>query len=167
MPFNRADYYMRIPASTETVKLPTRCAPGTGILYKAIVSQAPLAAGVPADFTEELPLLDCVADMQVQYFRDTDGNGTVDDDGGNISTLTAAQIRDQVKEVRVYILAHEGQRDPNYTFTNFTCANFSGKCILVGTNSVDGHEFDVSTITNYLNYRWKVYTISVQPIDLR
>ncbi len=162
MPFNRADYYIRTPGT-----MPLRCAQGTRILYKGVVSQNPLAAGVPPDFFDELPLLDCVADMQVQYFRDTDGNGTVDDFGGDISALTAAQIRDQVKEVRVSILAHEGQRDPGYTFTGFTgtCAT----CIRVGTNSVDGRDFDLSNITdpNRLNYRWKVYTMPVQPVNLR
>ena len=160
MPFNRADYYMRIPAT-----MPLRCAPGTGILYKAVVSQALLGGGAnPTDTTDELPLLDCVADMQVQYFRDTNADGTVDNDGGDIADLTAAQVRDQVKEVRVSILAHEGQRDPNFTFSNFTCGV---NCITVGTNSVDGRNFDLSTITNYLNYRWKIYTISIQPVDLR
>jgi prepilin-type N-terminal cleavage/methylation domain-containing protein len=164
MPFNRADYYMRIPTATP---MPTRCATGTGMLYKATVSQAPLPG--TADATAELPLLDCVADMQVQYFRDTDGDGTVDNTGGDISALTAAQIRDQVKEVRVSILAHEGQREPNFTFTGFTGVATCATCIRVGTNAVDGRDFDLLTITDSsrLNYRWKVYTIAVQPVNLR
>jgi len=35
MPFNRADYYVRRPSVSE---MPTRCAPGTGVLYKATVN---------------------------------------------------------------------------------------------------------------------------------
>ncbi len=73
-----------------------------------------------------LPLLDCVADMQVIYRIDSNNDGTIDVATDNLATLTdtnsngiidAQQIRDQVKEVRVYILAHEGQRDVNYDAT--------------------------------------------------
>jgi prepilin-type N-terminal cleavage/methylation domain-containing protein len=161
MPFNRADYYVRTPTAANS--MPTRCATGTGILYKGIVSQNPLPG--TTDTTSELPLLDCVADMQVYYRLDTNDDGVIDSEPNSIATLTAQQIRDQVREVRVYILAHEGQRDRSYTFNNFTGA--CATCIRVGQSAILGRDFNLATITDYLNYRWKVYTIVVQPKNLR
>ncbi len=41
-PFNRADYYIRRPATN----MPSRCSPDSGILYKAVLSQT----SVPSDW---------------------------------------------------------------------------------------------------------------------
>lgn len=156
MPFNRADYYIRSVSGTT---IPPRCAPGTGILMKSVINQADGNRG------PGMPLLDCVADMQVIYRIDTDNNGDIDNETDVLddltgTALTAQQIREQVKEVRVYILAHEGQRDVNYTYPSST--------ITVGEFAL-GRTFDfaASGITNWQNYRWKVYTIVVKPNNLR
>jgi prepilin-type N-terminal cleavage/methylation domain-containing protein len=148
MPFNRADYYIRRP----TTNMPQRCAPNTGILYKATVNQSD-------GMLHELPLLDCVADMQVVFRLDTDGDGTIDTESNNIFFFTAQQIRQQVKEARVYILTHEGQRDVNYTYPNST--------VTVGEFGL-GHTFNLATVigTNWQNYRWKVYNIVVKLMNL-
>ena len=66
------------------------------------------------------PLIDCVADMQVIYRLDTNNDGTIDSTVNDISGLTAQQIRDRVKEVRVYILSHEGQSDRSFRYRNST-----------------------------------------------
>jgi prepilin-type N-terminal cleavage/methylation domain-containing protein len=154
-PFNRADYFVQTPAA-----MPRRCAAGTGILYKAIMSHD--AAGT---FTL-LPLLDCVADMQVGYALDNNEDGSfVDGEGGDaygddITVLTAQQIRTRVKEVRVYILAHEGQRDTNYTYPNAT--------ITVGESGLGRiFTFAASGIADWQNYRWKLYTLVAKPNNLR
>jgi prepilin-type N-terminal cleavage/methylation domain-containing protein len=145
-PFNRADYYI------STSNVPQRCAPNTGVLEKATM-----------DYNggfNQWPLLDCVADMQVIYRIDTNNDGTIDNTTDDISALTAQQIRDQVKEVRVYILAHEGQYDRNYTYPNST--------ITVGEFGL-GSNFNLATTigTNWQNYRWKIYTLVVKPNNLR
>ena len=57
MPFNRSDYYMARPDPGP----PQGCAPGTGILYKSTVSHTDGSTANP------LPLLYCVADMQVVF----------------------------------------------------------------------------------------------------
>lgn len=153
MPFNRADYYIRSLAVNE---LP-RCAAGTGVFVKATVNHG--------GGTNILPLLDCVADMQVIYRLDTNADGTIDITTDDIITvpLTHQQIREQVKEVRVYILAHEGQRDSNFTFNNVTCG---AACITVGEFGL-GQNFALTAITDWQNYRWKIYTIVVKPENLR
>lgn len=170
MPFNRADYFI------STSNPPSHCASGTGILEKVVVNQN------GGGLTNFLPLLDCVASIQVIYQLDMDDNGTIGTqskgDGSTVATsegattatvqatlASAALLRTRLKEVRVYVLAHEGQLDMNYTFTNFT----SGTTIDVGEygNGVSlgqsgtflGRSVAMSGITNYLHYRWKIYTI--------
>lgn len=153
MPFNRADYYIT------TANVPARCAKGTGVLSKNVISHAD---GSRAD---NLPLLDCVADMQVIFRLDTDNNGEIDNATDDISNLSAQQIREQVKEVRVYILAHEGQRDVNYTYPNATVQIPAAPDPGAGLGST--FNFAARGITNWQNYRWKVYTLVVKPNNLR
>jgi hypothetical protein len=167
MPFNRADYYVRIPANTETVKIPNRCAPNTGILFKTLVSQADgtLAAN-------ELPLLDCVADMQVVYSLYSPLNGVVTDTDTLIDTttllpLTAADIRTQLKSIQVYVLTHEMGKDTSFVYPNqYIAVGPSAD----GINTGSGRKFDLSTLTpglsDWQNYRWKVYRMLVNPTNI-
>jgi prepilin-type N-terminal cleavage/methylation domain-containing protein len=156
MPFNRADYFIL------NANVPQRCAPHTGVLEKATVDHA------DGGFTY-LPLLDCVADMQVIYALDNDEDGDFEDGVGgdvyneDITTvpLTAQQIRKRVKQVRVYILSHEGQRDATYTYPSSTI-DLGGDVSLGGT-------FNLATKIGdpeYKYYRWKLYTIVVTPHNL-
>lgn len=144
-PWNRADYYV----DNTSLTVPQRCAPNTGVLVKRVVSQA------DGTLTPPLPLLDCVADMEVIYGLDADADPSTalawDDD---ISGLTADAIRTQLKEIRAYILVQEGQRDDSYRTPS--------DIISVGS-PVLWRDFDVS---GYRNYRWKVYTIVVKPRNL-
>jgi len=174
MPFNRADYYVMRPA----VDMPSRCAPNTGILYKAILDHI-------TGRNIEYPLFDCVADMQVVFGLDTNSNNIIGSytDGDTVvswpigspdenATLTqvsavlndASKLREQLKEVRLYILAHEGQYDRDYAYAG-------GNPILVGEAALAnvGKNFDLTTIdpNSYHNYRWKVYTLVVKPQNLR
>ncbi len=155
MPFNRADYYILDRTGSTTV--PDRCAPKAGILFKGIISQANGERALP------LPLLDCVADMQVAFRLDRDGNGEIDSVTGVLTDstsgqkLTAEEIRNQVKEVRVYILAHEGQKDKNYIHPVAT--------IRVGDAGIGaGRDFGLGAD---VNYRWKLYTLIVKPKNLK
>ena len=147
MPFNRADYYIQRLAS-----IPQACAPNTGILYKASINQGDGARNPE-------PLIDCVADMQVIYRLDTNNDGAIDSTVNDISGLTAQQIRDRVKEVRVYILSHEGQSDMSFRYRNST--------ITVGEFGV-GRTFNLSSTigSGWENYRWKVSTLVVKPRNL-
>lgn len=143
-PFNRAEYYV------DNTATPQRCAPNTGVLVKAVVAHD--ASGTTPTL---LPLLDCVADMQVVYGLDNNADGAVDAWSSDISVgMTAADIRTQLAEVRVHVLAQEGQRDDSYTTPSDT--------IFVGSQGV-GRNFDVS---GYRNYRWKQYSIVVKPKNL-
>jgi prepilin-type N-terminal cleavage/methylation domain-containing protein len=187
MPFNRADYYVKVPTSGT---MPSRCAPNTGVLYKGVMNQA----GAYAGSHTELPLIDCVVGVKVDYWLDIDGDGFVDwsqpntpfsandtvqdgmDPANDINILTADQIRNMLKEVRVYIVAQEGQKDLNYDFSQGGAVtevkvpeyykdkngnNQSRDLTIVDLYRVFGDSYD------YKYYRWKLYTIAVQPNDLR
>jgi prepilin-type N-terminal cleavage/methylation domain-containing protein len=168
MPFNRTDYFISRPSD-----IPARCAPNTGVFYKATVNQAD-------GKLLKLPLLDCVAYMYVDYWLDTDADGAINWpplDGNDISGLTAGQIRDQLKEVRVYIVAQEGQRDVTYDFSNGGSRKDFSVTEALGPSSRAVHVpggpsgfADLSTLIGdpeYKYYRWKLYTLVVQPNNLR
>jgi prepilin-type N-terminal cleavage/methylation domain-containing protein len=164
MPFNRADYFVRRFDGSGNNITPQRCAPNTGVLEKATVKQS--GGGLTY-----LPLLDCAAEMQVDFWLDTDADGNINwPPSDDISGLTAQQIREQVKEVRVYIVAHEGQRDVNYDFSmNNTREALSALETLSG-NSRTITFVNLKTLLGdpeYKHYRWKLYTIVVKPNNLR
>ncbi|HAM51285.1 MAG TPA: hypothetical protein DCP92_11585 [Nitrospiraceae bacterium] len=182
MPFNRADYFVGIPAT-----LPSRCASGTGVLYKAILGQNTMAFS-PSYTT---PLLDCVADMRVIFGLDTNGDGIIDTysnaDGRHVddatpitgqglqrtasyvqSILTSqsnlSQYRSSVVEVRIYILAHEGQQDQGFDFRLSGPGNPVNMGSLWTGETNIARPFDLTTLgdLNWMHYRWKVYTIVVK-----
>lgn len=136
MPYNRAEYFI------DNTSVPKTCAPNTGVLVKALVSHASGALTTP------LPLLDCVADFQVRYGLDSSGDGAIDNTAEDVTTLDARTIRNQVKEVRVFVLAHEGQRDRAYSHPT-------------GSITVAGHANTVDR-----QFRWRVYEMVVKPINL-
>lgn len=143
-PFNRAEYYI------DNTAVPRRCAPNTGVLVKAVLAHD-ASGSTPA----LLPLVDCAADMQVVYGLDTNADGVVEawsPDAPN--GMTSAVLRAQLAEIRVHILAQEGERDDSYTTPS--------SAIFVGSQGV-GRNFDVS---GYANYRWRQYSIVVKPRNL-
>jgi prepilin-type N-terminal cleavage/methylation domain-containing protein len=162
MPFNRADYYVRIPLSTEENRLPQRCAPNTGILYKALVDHANGSVSSPGS---ELPLLDCVADLQVVYILDSSSNGQITETE-SLAGLTMSDIRDQLKSIQVYVLSHEGGKDSLYTYPNETIA--VGPTVDGITAGSNGRTFNLKeTIkTGWERYRWKIYRFTVNPLNL-
>ncbi len=136
MPYNRAEYYI------DTTRVPQTCAPNTGVLAKALVSH------VDGTLLAPLPLFDCVADFQVRYGLDNTNDGAIDTTSDDLTLLDARGIRTQLKEVRLFILAHEGQRDRNYTHP-------------AGAITVAGHVNNVDR-----QFRWRVYEMVVKPINL-
>ncbi|MHB8880588.1 MAG: PilW family protein [Thermodesulfovibrionales bacterium] len=165
MPFNRADYYIRTPAA-----MPQRCAPNTGMLYKASVNHSDGAL-------TEMPIMDCVVDMQVVFSLDTNADNTADLFGLIPGGYTARQVREQVKEVRVYIVTHDGQIDAGYTYTNprsiagsfdFDPLSVANQIDILDRNSVTGATTVVKRLTvPNRNYRWKAYNLILTPYNLR
>ncbi len=143
MPFNRVDYYVNIPGS-----LPGRCFPGSVILYRGTINQRGGAHN-------SQPLIDCVMDFQVAFGLDTNRDGGVDAWTPNL-TLTAEQTRDRVRELRIFVLYHEGAKDDRF--------RFSGTLTLG-----DAQAGNLSTYTpagDATRYRWKVAKLVVKPMNL-
>jgi hypothetical protein len=173
MPFNRADYYVRVPSGAA---FPSRCAAGTGILYKGQMSNVAEPDG--GDIPNETPLLDCVADMQVVYLLADENLASA----SYTYNLTASEIRANVRKIMVYILAQDGQKDPGYEHwkdnPDDNCnTNNKAECkILVGPNNTVGRLFDFNNpnlvgedylITDWENYRWQVYVVVASAKNLR
>ncbi|HEY6871485.1 MAG TPA: type II secretion system protein [Geobacteraceae bacterium] len=167
MPYNRADYYIRRPAiSDATYKMPESCNPGTGILFKGVVQHA------DGKFAE-YPLLNCVGDMQVDFELGDVANETATSfqqaqtfSLQNRQTGTPADIRDQLKNVYVYILAHEGKKDPNYTYPNNAIQVGDPARPTSSGKNRDNAWMSATFGPDWRNYRWKVYTIAVHPKNL-
>lgn len=162
MPYNRADFYVKRPSSN----MPSSCNQGTGILYKGVVIHG---SGSGAGGFVRYPLLDCVGDMQVAFELDLNNNGNITY-AKNLDGYSAQQIRDFLKRVRVYILAHEGSKDRNYRYP----FNDSSKAIVVGDPAFTetfGRIWSVADLVakfgaDWLNYRWKIYTLAINPSNL-
>ena len=185
MPFNRADFFVARPKSSQ--KVPSSCAPNTGILYKATVNQK----GGKLNY---MPLLDCVADMQVVLGWDlwdsankTDGqDGEVDiwsspainiNDASTVSVVESidelstdearskvvgalkdpAKLRTSLKIIKVYILAQIGRKDTGYSSSENIVVAGPGELALA-------REYTLAS--DMRNYRWKVYRIVARPKNL-
>jgi type II secretory pathway pseudopilin PulG len=149
-PFNRADYYI------STARIPRNCAPGTGVLVKAVMQQTDGTLG------PEMPLVDCVADFQVVYGLDTDNDSEVNSWSNDVTGLDVNQHYDRVREVTAYILTHDGGKDPRFEYPSTT--------VYVG-NGAQGRNVTLTGLPgigdNWKHYRWRLLQISVRPLNLR
>jgi len=152
-PFNRTDYYIKRPDNN----MPTGCATGTGILYRGALKHFTGTSAPAGGQLLELPILDCVADFQVVYRLN---DNSLQNESYTFDK-TARQIRDEVRSVTVYILAHEGQKDPDFMYPE------DQNPMTVGPNTGEGEDFNFDgTIEDWQNYRWKVYTVSATLLNL-
>ncbi len=147
-PFNRIDY--RLYAQTSS---PSDCASGTYTLARAIMRQSDGAI-------VSYPLLHCVADFQVYFELDTNGDGVVDNCTQDLTSFSAKQIRKELKEVKVFLLVQNGVKDINY--------NFPYPTVSVGDNTTvcTPHSFDMTRIHDYRHYRWKILSVVAVPKNL-
>ncbi|MBI5633002.1 MAG: PilW family protein [Nitrospirae bacterium] len=152
MPFNRADFYVKRPAV-----MPSQCSAdaGTGILYKATINHAD-------GERNELPLLDCVREMQVVFAYDTTSDGDTSPNawGPLPVAMTVPEMWNQLREVRIYILAHEGSRDNSYTSSALITATDPN---WVGPNPGGAIIYFNAATAGLRNFRWKVFTIVAKP----
>ena len=159
-PFNRVDYYLDAPGSPSL-----NCAKGTGTLYRGQVNQS-------GRFSP-LPLLECVADLQVVFLLNTSNDGSLMPTN-DIGAYSADQLRNLVTEVRVYILAQQGKKDPAYNYP----VTDPSQAIVVGDqakgipwNLANAKVWSQTALEaalgkEWLHYHWKVFTIAVQPKNL-
>ncbi len=159
-PFNRIDYYIKTPKN-----LPANCAAKTKVLYRDIMKSS------TGNFTA-YPILDCVAGFHI-WLGQADSSGTITYSSSPAFAIApsgadkAADERAKLKIVKVYLLVQNGEEDRNYNFQN--SPEFSNPSSYKFTDidtSPPTHYFDLSGITDWKNYRWKLIKISVIPKNL-
>jgi prepilin-type N-terminal cleavage/methylation domain-containing protein len=149
MPFNRVDYYLAAPGTPSD--MPGKCFPGSFVFYRATINQSGATAGA----RNPEPLIDCALDFQVAFGRDRDADGGVETWDSN-STLTAAQINTQLRELRIFVLYHEGGKDDNFRYSSTL-------------NLGDAQTGTLSSFTpagDATRYRWKVAKLVIKPMNL-
>ena len=156
MPYNRTDYFIATGAQNDwdgqTVTVPKRCAPGTGELIKAVVGQS------NGKFTY-YPILDCAAAMKVNFLS----NGALADAAATAAQdNTAALVRQNIRQIRVFILAQEGQMDPSYSASQTTI--WLGDC--TSPPQASGICESYTLTGGQVHYKWRVYTIVEKPFNL-
>jgi type IV pilus assembly protein PilW len=115
---------------------PFHCADGTFTLGRKVGNGNPT------------PILYCVADFKVRF----KWNGSLVDPS-TLSNISYIDEKNNLRQVNVYLLVQEGKRDPEYKFSR-------------NKVSVDGVDLNLSNVTDYQHYRWKVVKISVRPMNL-
>jgi prepilin-type N-terminal cleavage/methylation domain-containing protein len=159
-PFNRSDYYLSRPDD-----ISDNCAPGTAVLYKTTLNQNDSWTTQLSDRFTSYPLLDCVADMQVLFLLDTNGDGEADLHTNDLSGYSAQAIREQVKEIRVYLLAQQGKKDRAFFYPASRIVVGDPKFPAMG-GVWDEARLKATFKDDWMHYHWKLYTIAVQPKNL-
>lgn len=156
MPYNRTDYYVARPAA-----MPQHCNSGTGVLYKAMVDHG------TGGFETPYPLLDCVGDMQLEFEYDANNDGNISYlTPQALAGLTAAEIRSGLKNVRAYVLTHEGGRDKSYSYPGNTVQVGDKARPASSGRTLSATEMGALFGTDWRTYRWKIYTIVTRPKNL-
>jgi type IV pilus assembly protein PilW len=102
-----------------------------------------------------IPVVNCVADFQVTFDLDTDGNDIIDVAQTTTLPTTTGDILSQVKNIDMYILMQVGQRDDNLN-SNVNMALGGASALTLSAASVTE---DAS------KFRWKVVRISGKPMS--
>lgn len=183
IPFNRSDYFVARPK--EAARVPPVCAPNTGVLYKTTVNQA------DGKLTY-MPIVDCVADMQVVLGWDINLDGMVDTwsnaDGtavsgtgstsdvsgalsqanNDINSQSTLNIRNCLKMVKVYLIVQDGKKDTSYASPDEVPIGDSGeKSLIRASGGSNASQAVFLPSANMKNYRWKEYRIIVRPRNLQ
>lgn len=183
MPYNRADFYIDFNAAK-----PASCNPQTGTLYKAVAGQNGNYTGSGTKLL--YPLLNCVGDFKVLYYLDMNGDGNpgtyymdVDpavaadftfgtNESATLGTIQATLqapdlLRQRLKTIIIYILAHEGQKDTGFNYPHpdpnnvITIGDFGARKVWSAA------QLSAAFGADWFNYRWKVYYIAVNMPNLK
>lgn len=151
MPYYAVRYYLGSPSDAD----PAYCAPGTVSLLRAESQKSPTPNGGD-------PFFNCVLNMQVALGLDPNNDGTIDfwDNGGSAAGgLTVKTFKQQLRQVRLYILAQASQS---------AGGTDSPTSIRVGDADLGtGADINLDTTQKQEQYRWKLVTVSITPRNIR
>ncbi|SHO45723.1 prepilin-type N-terminal cleavage/methylation domain-containing protein [Desulfopila aestuarii] len=135
-----AERYTTVSYTLSTGNTLSTCAQGTRNLLRAVGG----AAGEP--------VLNCVADYDVRFELDINGDGTVDS-VQSTPPGTTPQILSQVKNIELYVLMQASKKDPNLT---------SNENLFIDASLTLSK---ASVTEDPSKYRWKVVRISGKPMS--
>lgn len=194
MPFNRADYYIslanvpsRCAANTGVLVKKVLNQDGTfadPLPLLDCVADFQIAVGVD-NLVNNISQRNCLTNPTDAHMSSASLFPTT-------QPPNAAQVRAAFREVRLYVLAQEGAQDLSYNFTTFIPASDpiappsttsvrvgeantsdcdpggTSSCNCTGSDTLLGEDFDFSAsgITNYQQYRWRVYRLVIKPEGL-
>ncbi len=145
MPFNRVDYYLKKPSSG----FPKRCSPNTYELYRATINNSD-------GQRNPQPILDCVKDFQIVFGIDNNNDNSIDSWSSDLPS-SASDIRNKLKQVRIFVIYQEGKKESNYIFNgSLTLGDNDTGIIKTFTPSGDD-----------IHYRWKILRLVVTPLNLK
>lgn len=133
-----SETYTSVSYSLSATNTLSSCAQGTRNLLRAV------GGGAGA------PILNCVADFDVRFELDTNGDGTVDT-AQNSPPATTTQILNQVKNIEMFVLMQAGNKDENLNSNE--------------TLNLDVTLSKASVTEDPSKYRWKVVRISGKPMS--
>lgn len=142
MPFNRVDYFIAKPSSGS---MPTKCESTSYELYRAQLRHSD-------GKLNKQPILDCVKDFQVAFYVVDNSSSTWQE----APPYSAADQKHKIKEVRLFILYQEGQKERTQV---------SNATLTLGDNDT-GTLSSFSPTGDEVYYHWRVKEISVKPMNL-
>lgn len=124
-----------------------------------------------------MPIINCVANFQVRFRRDTNNDGKIDD---HQEIYNFSNKDGTLNRVDVYLLIQDSTYDPdfnnNMTATDLTVredfngdgdTNDTGETLNLATTTPACQGTDITTnptcFANFTNYRWRIIKLSAQP----
>lgn len=149
------------------VSTPNYCFNSTSVLYRKTTNST-------GGYQPAVPVLNCVADWDIWFGLDTDGDGNVDTWVNNFPTsggMTNAQIKKQLKLVKVYFFiqaSYSPNKDYDYCSSQAAdCDDTCGNGYVLGDRlrDSDGTVHNVClkhpSDPNWVHYRWNILTLTV------
>lgn len=156
----RPYYVVQYRLGGAAADMPKTCARGTRSLQRVEMSH-----GASIE-----PLLACVRDVQVAFGIDTSSpeDGTIDvwDNGGILaSSYDYGTLKRRMKQVRLFILVQNGNRDADFLYVNPENPSNPDR-IRVGDMNL-GIGRDISLTAEQRKYRWRLISVSMTPRNLK
>lgn len=177
-PFNRTDYWVERSAGS----VPQHCSPVAGVLYKGVMSHN------SGNITPAIPIMDCVANMQVvlgwnttttpetsalvDSWSNADGTEQSGDWNNSLSAIIlladSNELRKRLKQVKVYLLVQDGSINPEFVNTankfpmfDTAIAAVNSEANLVKSPGQTFPGYVDLTAVDMRNYRWKLHKVVV------
>ena len=156
MPFNRVDYYLKRPSTG----FPQKCENSSYNLYRSTINHLD-------GKRNEQPIMSCVKDFQISFALDTNEDGNIDSWVSTDSAYpnSADTLRNQVVEVRVFILYQAGQKDRNFLYPLDTCSDNTNGIVIGDSDTGELKCFHLSDEERH--YRWQIAKLTVNTLNLK